>query len=312
MSIHQKLLGFLGLWSLFGALLGVNGAWAQTESVSDSLLYPSKPAIKAATTNAVAPNSTSKEVAMDSLYHDGTKTTGPKSVAPQPDSKIAQTANSTVTSNKSLNEASPLNEAPLLNEPSSKLKQVEPNSVSKVEPIEEATSRVIGKNEELNSTNANSIPENFGLENHNKAHNYRGAEPISMGKFVLYSLGVLGLIFLLAWFLRRLRLVPGARGGNLGVVTALAVGTKEKLVLVQVGDEQLLIGVTPNNVNLVYKLPTPLNNSARGATKAEPKASSQDITKSLGFKDLLAKIVGENKNSQSEPKVQDNNAQDAQ
>ena len=80
----------------------------------------------------------------------------------------------------------------------------------------------------------------------------------------------------------------------------------------QVGDEQLLIGVTPNNVNLVYKLPTPLNNPARGATKAEPKASSQDITKSLGFKDLLAKIVGENKNSQSEPKVQDNNAQDAQ
>lgn len=306
MSIHQKLLGFLGLGSLFGALLGVNGAWAQTETVSDSLLYPSKPTVQAATANAVAPDTTSNQVAIDSLYHDGAKTTAPKSVAPQPDSKVAKTPNSTVTSNKSLNEASSLNET------SSKLKLVAPPLASKAEPKEDATSRVIGKNEEQNSANANSIPENLGLENHNKASNYRGAEPISMGKFVLYSFGVLGLIFLLAWFLRRLRLVPGVRGGNLGVVTALAVGTKEKLVLVQVGDEQLLIGVTPNNVNLVYKLPTPLNNTCRGAGKVDPKASSQDISKSLGFKDLLAKIVGENKKSQSEPKEQDKNAQDAQ
>ena len=61
MSIHQKLLGFLGLGSLFGALLGVNGAWAQTETVSDSLLYPSKPTVQAATANAVAPDTTSNQ-----------------------------------------------------------------------------------------------------------------------------------------------------------------------------------------------------------------------------------------------------------
>lgn len=119
----------------------------------------------------------------------------------------------------------------------------------------------------------------------NKSNYYQGTEPISMAKFVVYSFLVLGLIFLLAYFLKKYKLVPGAFNGRLGIVTSLAVGSKEKLVLVRVGDEELLIGVTPQNVNLVYKLPMVSNND-EARTKNEQSFCSKQQEES----DFLQKL----------------------
>ena len=71
---------------------------------------------------------------------------------------------------------------------------------------------------------------------------------------------VLGLILGLAWLLKRL---PGAGLGlratdQLRVVTSLSIGTKERLLVVEVGGEQLLIGVTAGAINTLHRLPEPL------------------------------------------------------
>lgn len=69
---------------------------------------------------------------------------------------------------------------------------------------------------------------------------------------------VLALVVGLGWLVRRvgggaLRGQPGLR-----VVATLAVGTKERVVVVAAGDRQLLLGVTAQQVNLIQALDSPL------------------------------------------------------
>ncbi|MCE9686703.1 flagellar biosynthetic protein FliO [Shewanella sp. AS16] len=66
---------------------------------------------------------------------------------------------------------------------------------------------------------------------------------------------VLLLIFALAYLVRRFNLVPASQG-VLKTLAATSLGTKEKLVLVEVGGQQYLLGVTAQQVNLIDKLET--------------------------------------------------------
>jgi flagellar protein FliO/FliZ len=71
---------------------------------------------------------------------------------------------------------------------------------------------------------------------------------------------VLGLILAMAWLLKRM---PGAGRGlrqsdQLRVVSMLSVGTKERVAVIQVGGEQLLVGVSPGGISRLYLLPEPL------------------------------------------------------
>ena len=69
---------------------------------------------------------------------------------------------------------------------------------------------------------------------------------------------VLGCIVLVAWLLKRTTSFHTAANGKMKVIAGLPLGTRERAVLVQIGDEQLLLGVTPQQVNLLCKLDTPL------------------------------------------------------
>ena len=71
---------------------------------------------------------------------------------------------------------------------------------------------------------------------------------------------VLGLILGLAWLLKRM---PGAGLGirpseQLRVVSMLSVGAKERVMVIEVGKEQLLIGVTAGGITALHTLPEPL------------------------------------------------------
>lgn len=70
---------------------------------------------------------------------------------------------------------------------------------------------------------------------------------------------IVGLILALAWYARKMQNFSG-RGGTLPlrVLSAISVGSRERVVLVQVGAEQLLLGVAPGRVALLEKLETPI------------------------------------------------------
>jgi len=59
---------------------------------------------------------------------------------------------------------------------------------------------------------------------------------------------ILGVIVALAWVATRLRLTPRAASSGLKVIADVAVGPKERVVLLKVGDAQALVGVGPDGV----------------------------------------------------------------
>ncbi len=70
---------------------------------------------------------------------------------------------------------------------------------------------------------------------------------------------VLAAVFAAAWLLRRLR--PGhARGeaGAISVVAEQAVGPRERVVLLQVGEERVLVGVASGSVRALHTLRGPV------------------------------------------------------
>jgi len=69
---------------------------------------------------------------------------------------------------------------------------------------------------------------------------------------------VLLLIFALAYLLRRFNLVPTANG-VLKTIAVTSLGQKERLVLVQVGEQQYLLGVSSQQVSLIDKLAEPIH-----------------------------------------------------
>jgi flagellar biosynthetic protein FliO len=111
-------------------------------------------------------------------------------------------------------------------------------------------------------------------------------EPASLSQLLQVAGGLLLVvifIFALAWLLRRAGMVSGVAGSVLRVLGVLSVGQREKLVLVQVGDKQLLVGVTPGSVTTLHVLETPIEVpvgklakhalSASGETEADGKLS---------------------------------------
>lgn len=85
--------------------------------------------------------------------------------------------------------------------------------------------------------------------------------PVSAMSLLQTLLGlvlVLGCIVLVAWLLKRSNSFHTAASGQLKMIAGLPLGTRERAVLVQVGDKQLLLGVTPQQISLLHTLETPL------------------------------------------------------
>lgn len=70
---------------------------------------------------------------------------------------------------------------------------------------------------------------------------------------------VIALILLMAWLLKRMQVPTMTNQKGLNVVRQVAVGTRERLLIVQAGEEQFLVGVTPQSIQLISKLEKPLS-----------------------------------------------------
>ncbi|WP_282296393.1 flagellar biosynthetic protein FliO [Stenotrophomonas sp. PS02289] len=90
-----------------------------------------------------------------------------------------------------------------------------------------------------------------------KVGQHAAAAPSMFGA-VLALLAVLALIVGLGWVLKRL---PGSGfkpAEGLRVVASLNVGAKERVVVVEVNGQQLLLGVTAGGINTLHQLPEAL------------------------------------------------------
>ena len=75
-----------------------------------------------------------------------------------------------------------------------------------------------------------------------------------IGSFVVVILLLIGVLVLL----RRFNGVSSQMSGNMRVISSVGVGQRERVVLLQVGVEQILVGVGPGNVRKIHAFDQPV------------------------------------------------------
>ncbi|UUZ47380.1 flagellar biosynthetic protein FliO [Massilia sp. B-10] len=66
---------------------------------------------------------------------------------------------------------------------------------------------------------------------------------------------VLGALALFAWAMKRFGPKAQAGAGGLRIVGGLNLGGRERIVLVEVGDQWIVVGASPGRVNALHTLP---------------------------------------------------------
>ncbi|UVM69524.1 flagellar biosynthetic protein FliO [Pseudomonas sp. B21-009] len=95
-----------------------------------------------------------------------------------------------------------------------------------------------------------------------------GSAAGQLTQLVLGLLLVLGLIFVLAWLLRRVQNAAPGSGQVIEILGSRSLGPRDRLLLIQVGKEQILIGHSPGTIEALHVMAEPVEvpASARQAT----------------------------------------------
>lgn len=86
-----------------------------------------------------------------------------------------------------------------------------------------------------------------------------GSELLS---FAASLIVVIGAIVVLGWFYSRSKVFGGGNNDTINVIASRAVGSKERLMVVEVAGTQLLVGMTASNVNTLHVFDAPIVNTA--------------------------------------------------
>ncbi len=84
---------------------------------------------------------------------------------------------------------------------------------------------------------------------------------LSTGSYIQVILGlvfVVLLIFFLAWLVRRIGRLQSVMGGSMKMLGGLSLGQRERALLVQVGETQMLLGVAPGSVRTLHVFDKPV------------------------------------------------------
>ncbi len=82
---------------------------------------------------------------------------------------------------------------------------------------------------------------------------------------------VLAAIVAVAWLLKRMNLAQQGTGNFLKVIGSIAIGQRERVVLVEVGDTWLLIGVGPSQIRTLHTMEKDLQSDLSVASTPDNK-----------------------------------------
>ena len=81
------------------------------------------------------------------------------------------------------------------------------------------------------------------------------ASPLSVGsmaQLTLSLIAIVALILAISWMMKRLKLAGPRGAGEIAVIDQLSVGPRERIVLVRVGESQVLIGVGASGIGAAH------------------------------------------------------------
>ena len=105
-------------------------------------------------------------------------------------------------------------------------------------------------------------------------------------------IAVLALLAAMAWFLKRYGPRTGGGTANLRIVGSLGLGGRERLLVVEVGDQWIVVGASPGRVNALATMPR-----QDGATAAAGEATLSPHTQgpANNFADWLKQTIDKRK-----------------
>ena len=78
---------------------------------------------------------------------------------------------------------------------------------------------------------------------------------ISLGASMII---IVGIILVLGWIYSRSRVIGGGNSDVINVIATRALGPKERLLVVEVADQQLLVGITASDVQTLHVFDKPV------------------------------------------------------
>lgn len=99
-----------------------------------------------------------------------------------------------------------------------------------------------------------------------------------VSQIVIGLMVVVGLIFAIAWMARNVLHIKPAVHGKFRILGGVNMGAREKVVLLEVGDTQLVLGVSPGRIQTLHVLDEPL--------PTEEKPTQEKLTFSRVLKHL--------------------------
>jgi flagellar protein FliO/FliZ len=111
--------------------------------------------------------------------------------------------------------------------------------------------------------------------------------PLSSSALIETFLGlllVLAIIVILAWLIKRTNRFQTTANGEMKIIAGLALGPRERAVLLQVGEQQILLGVTSQQVQTLHILEIPIE-------------TAQTTLKPIDFADKFQQILKHRKKS---------------
>ena len=92
---------------------------------------------------------------------------------------------------------------------------------------------------------------------------------------------ILLLIFSLAWFMRKIGYSNISGQGQLKLLATMNLGQKEKIALIQVGKQQLLVGITANQINTLHVLDESLETSEFQGAESGDNSFAKKLSETL-------------------------------
>ena len=97
------------------------------------------------------------------------------------------------------------------------------------------------------------------------------ASPLSVGSLTQLTLSlvaIVALILAIGWVLKRFKLAAPRGGADSEILDQLNLGPRERVVLVRIGQAQVLVGVGANGIVALTPLAAPIALKAAGPTPA--------------------------------------------
>lgn len=84
-----------------------------------------------------------------------------------------------------------------------------------------------------------------------------------------------------AWVLKRFSLIPATAAGVIKVIAASGVGQRERVVVVEIDNTWLVLGVAPGRVNKLHTLQKPSENPGSAQTNPAADAFADQLNQSI-------------------------------